>query len=123
MKFKRIIAAVMTATMMFSTLSVNAGAAYCQPEAHVSTTGTVYYDENTSTDVDIISSRILNPGLHDHSDYTGYAGINLNVGAKVYLGNIFKLADGYDFDDFTYECTTSIGDDYKSIKIIWQVLC
>lgn len=108
----------MTATMMFSALSVNAGAAYCQPEAHVSTTGTVYYDENTSTDVDIISSRILNPGLHGNSNYTGYFDINLNVGAKVYLGNIFKLADGYDFDDFTYECTNSSGDDTDAIKIV-----
>lgn len=108
----------MTATMMFSALSVNAGAVSVQPEIDISTTGAVYYNENTSTDVDLISSRILNPGKHDHSDYTGYAGINLNVGAKVYLGNIFKLADGYDFDDFTYECTNSSGDDTDAIKIV-----
>jgi len=110
MKFKRLIAAVMAVTTMLSVMSVNAGAA--QPEAHISSTGAVYYDENTSTDVEIISSRIVN------QEDKNYNKIKLNVGAKVYLGNIFKLADGYDFDDFTYKLSDSAGDELKRIKLV-----
>lgn len=107
---KKLIAAVMAVTTMFSVMSVNVGAA--QPEAHISSTGAVYYDENTSTDVEIISSRIVN------QEDKNYNKIKLNVGAKVYLGNIFKLADGYDFDDFTYKITDGNGDKTEALKIV-----
>lgn len=110
MKIKRLIAAAMAVTAMFSEMSVNAAAA--QPQAHISSTGTVYYDKNTVTDVEIISSRIIN------QDNKNCNTINLNVGIKVYLGNIFKLADGYGFDDFTYEISDSQGDKHGTAKII-----
>lgn len=110
MKIKRLIAAAMAVTAMFSAMSVNAAAA--QPQAHISSTGAVYYDENTVTDVEIISSRIIN------QDDKNCNTIHLNVGVSVYLGNIFKLAEGYSFDDFTYTITDSQGDKSGSAKII-----
>lgn len=110
MKFKRLIAAVMAAATMFSVMSVNAGAA--QPEVDLSTSGAIYYDEDTTTDVEIISSRIID--MNDRNCNI----ICLNVGAKVSLNNIFKLADGYELGDFTYEVTDLQGDKTGALKIV-----
>lgn len=107
---KKFIVAVMAVTTMFSVMSVNAGAA--QPEVDLSTSGAVYYDEDTTTDVEIISTRIIDIAEDNYNT------LRLNVGAKVYLGNIFKLADGYDFDDFSYKTTSFEGDDRGRLKII-----
>ena len=110
MMLKKLIAAVMAVTTMFSVMSVNAGAA--QPKVDLSTSGAIYYDEDTTTDVEIISSRIIDMDGHNYNT------IKLNVGAKVSLNNIFKLADGYDFDDFTYEITSSDGTEEKFLKLV-----
>lgn len=112
MKIRRLIAAMAATIVSVSCLMTNAYATNMQPRVDLSSTGAICYGENTSTDVEIISSRIVN------QDDKNCNILNLNVGAKVSLSNIFKLADGYDFGDFTYKIDDGEGDKPNALKIV-----